>query len=94
MKQLFTFILISVLLMEPVWLKAQKFIHPGIDQTIEDLVYMKKQVQLGAQPWKDAFERLKAGIDLTTVIKSFTHVKHGRYGRPNIGGEELRLNIT
>jgi parallel beta-helix repeat protein len=73
---------------------AQKFLHPGIDQTAEDLAYMKKQVQAGAQPWKDAFERLKTGIDLSTVIKPFAHVQRGPYGKPNIGGGELDRNAN
>lgn len=71
---------------------AQKFLHPGIDQTTEDLVYMKKQVLAGTQPWKDAFERLKAGTDLTAAIKPFAHVQRGPYGKPNIGGGELSKN--
>jgi hypothetical protein len=73
---------------------AQKFIHPGIDQTAEDLAYMKRQVLEGAEPWKSAFERLKTGIDLTAVIKPFAHVQRGPYGRPNIGGGELSKNAN
>lgn len=30
--------------------QAQKFIHPGIDQTPADMEYMKKQVLAGEQP--------------------------------------------
>lgn len=68
---------------------AQKFIHPGIDQTSADLEYMKKQVLAGKQPWKDAFDRLKTSTDLKTEIKPFTHVVRGPYGKPNIGGNDL-----
>jgi parallel beta-helix repeat protein len=73
---------------------AQKFLHPGIDQTAEDLAYMKNQVQAGAQPWKDAFERLKTGTDLSSPIKPFAHVQRGPYGKPNIGGGELDRNVN
>lgn len=73
---------------------AQKFIHPGIDQTAEDMAFMKKQVLAGAQPWKDAFERLKAATDLNSEIIPFTHVQRGPYGRPNIGGGELDRNAN
>jgi parallel beta-helix repeat protein len=73
---------------------AQKFIHPGVDQTAEDLAYMKKQVLAEVQPWKDAFERLKSGVHLTTEIKAFTHVQRGPYGKPNIGGGELDKNAN
>jgi parallel beta-helix repeat protein len=69
---------------------AQKFIHPGIDQTSADLGYMKKQVLAGEQPWKDAFDRLKAVTDLHFTVKPFTHVLRGPYGKPNIGGDDLR----
>ncbi len=68
---------------------AQKFIHPGIDQTAADLAYMKKQVQAGVQPWKDAFERLKTATDLQFQVVPHTHVLRGPYGRPNIGGDDL-----
>ncbi len=68
---------------------AQKFIHPGIDQTSADLEYMKKQVLAGEQPWKDAFDRLKSATDLRFEIKPFAHVLRGPYGKPNIGGDDL-----
>jgi hypothetical protein len=73
---------------------AKKFVHPGIDQTSADLSYMKSQVLAGAQPWKEAFERLKSRIDLTVIIKPFAHVQRGPYGRPNIGGGELDRNVN
>lgn len=68
---------------------AQKFIHPGINQTAADLEYMKKQVLKGEQPWKDAFELLKAAADPDFVVKPYTHVLRGSYGKPNIGGDDL-----
>lgn len=69
---------------------AQKFIHPGIDQTSADLEYMKRQVLAGEQPWKDAFDRLKALTNLQFDVKPFAHVVRGPYGKPNIGGDDLR----
>ena len=69
---------------------AQKFVHPGIDQTAQDLSFMKKFVLEGKQPYKAAFDRLKAAADSTFLIKSHTHVLRGPYGRPNIGGDDLR----
>ena len=53
------------------------------------MAWMKKQVDAGVQPWKDAFERLKTATDLQFQVKSFTHVLRGPYGRPNIGGDDL-----
>ncbi|HZE85892.1 MAG TPA: alginate lyase family protein, partial [Puia sp.] len=73
----------------PVKLIAQPFIHPGIDQRATDLAYMKKMVLAGEQPWKGAFDRLKAAADTNFVIKAHTHVLRGPYGKPNIGGDDL-----
>lgn len=68
---------------------GQKFIHPGIDQTSADMAYMKKQVLAGTQPWKTAFDSLKASVNLDKEIKPFAHVVRGPYGKPNIGGDDL-----
>lgn len=69
---------------------AQKFVHPGVDQTLADLAYMKKQVQAGEQPWKNAFEQLKTETNLQFQVTPFAHVLRGPYGKPNIGGDDLR----
>ncbi|MCW3107617.1 MAG: hypothetical protein JWQ09_2123 [Segetibacter sp.] len=68
---------------------AQNFTHPGIDQTSKDLEYMKNKVLKGEQPFKDAFDRLKAATDTGFVVKPYTHVLRGPYGKPNIGGDDL-----
>jgi parallel beta-helix repeat protein len=73
----------------PINIFAQKFIHPGINQTSKDLEYMKSMVKKGEQPWKNAFEKLKAATDTNFVVKPYTHVLRGPYGRPNIGGDDL-----
>jgi len=78
---------LSLYAIEP--LSAQKFTHPGIDQTSDDLEYMKKQVLAGEQPWKDAFDLLKTSTNLQFEVKPFTHVVRGPYGKPNIGGDDL-----
>jgi parallel beta-helix repeat protein len=69
--------------------QAQKFIHPGIDQSSADLELMKQKVKQGAQPWAAAFERLKAAADTNFILRAHTHVLRGPYGRPNIGGDDL-----
>lgn len=68
---------------------AQKFIHPGINQSSADLAFMKKMIIKGEQPYKDAFERLKASVDTGFTFKAYTHVMRGPYGKPNIGGDDL-----
>jgi hypothetical protein len=78
----------------PSLLSASGFRNPGIYQTSADLEYMKTQVNAGAQPWKDAFDRLVAETNLNFEVKSFAHVLRGFYGRPNIGGEDLRTEAA
>ena len=82
-------LLLAVFLFSATSLPAQKFVHPGIDQTTADLEYMKKQVLAGEQPWKDAFDRLKTSTNLQFEVKPFAHVVRGPYGKPNIGGDDL-----
>lgn len=82
-------LLFTVFLSTTNTLSAQKFIHPGIDQSQADLEFMKKQVLAGEQPWKDAYDRLKASTNLQFEVKPFTHVVRGPYGKPNIGGDDL-----
>lgn len=68
---------------------AQSFVHPGINQQLKDLAYMKRLVQSGAQPWKDAFDKLKIATDTVFTINPHVHVLRGPYGKPNIGGDDL-----
>ncbi len=74
----------------PFLASAKGFLHPGIYQTSADLEYMKKQTLEGAQPWKGAFDRLVSETDLHFEVKTYSHVLRGSYGKPNIGGEDLR----
>lgn len=94
MKKEFRSILLGVVLctITVMTVSAQKFVHPGINQTPDDMVFMKKQVLAGEQPWKDAFDQLKSRTDLSVAITPFAHVKRGPYGKPNIGGGELERN--
>ncbi|SEW31799.1 right-handed parallel beta-helix repeat-containing protein [Chitinophaga arvensicola] len=69
--------------------QSKPFSHPGMNQSRADLDYMKQQVRSGAEPWKSAFERLKAATDLQYNIQAYTHVLRGPFGKPNIGGGEL-----
>ena len=68
---------------------AQKFVHPGINQTAADLAYMKDRVLKDEQPYKSAFDRLKAATDTNFKVTPYTHVLRGPYGKPNIGGNDL-----
>ncbi|MFT3935193.1 MAG: alginate lyase family protein [Chitinophagaceae bacterium] len=69
--------------------EAQAFVHPGINQTAKDLAYMKQKVVAGEEPWKGAFDRLKAACDTAFEPIAHTHVLRGPYAKPNIGGDDL-----
>lgn len=70
-------------------LRAQSFVHPGINQSRDDLAYMKELVHSGRQPWKGAFDRLKASTDTGFTAHPFAHVLRGPYDKPDVGGTEL-----
>lgn len=87
-------LLAGIIICFSVKIKAQPFIHPGIAQTTDDLAFMKKMVLAGKQPWKGAFDRLKAASDTNFVVKAHTHVLRGPYGKPNIGGDDLSKDAS
>jgi hypothetical protein len=71
--------------------KPKEFVHPGMLQNRADLDFMKAKVSGGEQPWKGAWDRLRAqpysSLDFTP--KPAEHVIRGPYGRPSIGSNEL-----
>lgn len=73
---------------------AQAFVHPGIDQNSSDLALMKRKVQSGEEPYKSAFNRLKAATDTVFKVTPHTHVLRGPYGKPNIGGDDLARSAS
>jgi parallel beta-helix repeat protein len=73
---------------------AQAFIHPGIDQNSSDLALMKRKVLAGEEPYKSAFNRLKAETDTVFKVNPHTHVLRGPYGKPNIGGDDLSRSAS
>jgi parallel beta-helix repeat protein len=88
--QLFVLALVEVFItIFPSHSFTQKFIHPGINQTAKDLEHMKQLMLKGEQPYKAAFDRLKASTDTSFIYKPYTHVLRGPYGKPNIGGDDL-----
>jgi parallel beta-helix repeat protein len=50
---------------------------------------MRSLVLKGEQPYKAAYDKLKAAADTSFIPKPFAQVLRGPYGRPNIGGAEL-----
>ncbi len=75
-------------------LNAQPFVHPGINQQVRDLDHMKTLIRQGKQPWKQAFDSLVTAAAATPVFTAHTHVLRGPYGKPNIGGDDLRKSAN
>ena len=85
-----SFCMILAIMLAPVGnIQAQPFIHPGIDMNRKDLDYMKKQALSGAEPWRSAFERMKAKTRIDGEITPVTHIIRGPYARPDIGAGAL-----
>ncbi|MEQ9438669.1 MAG: alginate lyase family protein [Cyclobacteriaceae bacterium] len=73
---------------------SDDFVHPGMYQNEEDLVYMKAQIQAREEPWQSAFERLKAETSLDFEPAPFVHVVRGSYGKGSVGGNEFRASAS
>jgi len=74
--------------------QGQSFLHPGIDQTSADLQKLKLLLKENKQPYKDAYIQLKAEVEKPFETKAHTRVMRGPYGKPNIGGEDLRASAN
>lgn len=68
---------------------AQKMVHPGLNQNLADMALMKKQVKKGIEPYKMAFERLKAKVDLNGAFPMIAHISTGSYNTYDRGGKAL-----
>jgi len=65
------------------------FVHPGIYQTKADLEFLKQKVLAGEQPWKDAFDKVKASVAFDDEIKVEQHIVRGAFNSPCIGADDL-----
>src|SRR5205823_2586927 len=63
------------------------FRHPGVLNTREELDFIKKQIQAGAQPWKRGFDQMKSSHYAALSYKPhpIEVVGCGPYSRPDIG---------
>jgi hypothetical protein len=63
------------------------FVHPGVLSTKAELDFMKQQVAAGRQPWKTAFDKLKASSagSLTYQPSPRAEVACGSSGQPDLG---------
>jgi len=70
--------------------QGQPFRHPGINQSAADLARLRELVRSGPEAYRTAFQRLRQASDTNFPVRPQAHVMRGPYGRPNIGGEDLR----
>lgn len=70
--------------------QGQPFRHPGIYQSASDMARMKELAHHGPEAYRTAFRRTQELADTPFSIRPFAHVMRGPYGRPNVGGEDLR----
>ncbi|MEU1463151.1 alginate lyase family protein [Streptomyces sp. NPDC005727] len=68
------------------------FAHPGVTVSRSQLDFARAQVQAGAQPWKSAFDQMKASkyADLNRTPKPRATVECGSYSNPNYGCTDER----
>lgn len=84
-KSLVLFIAILFFFSTSVHAAKKTFVHPGIYQAKADLDFMKQKVLAGEQPWKDAFDKVKASVSFDYEIKVEQHIVRGAFGSPSIG---------
>ncbi|MCX3290760.1 alginate lyase family protein [Streptomyces sp. NEAU-H22] len=68
------------------------FAHPGVTVSKGQLDFTRSKVNAGAQPWKGAFEQMKASkyADLNRTPRPRAIVECGSYSNPNLGCTDER----
>ncbi len=70
---------------------ARPFNHPGILHSRAELEFVKGKVQAGEEPWKTAWEALRAHplASLDWQPKAHPHITRGPRARPRVGASEM-----
>lgn len=70
---------------------GQEFVHPGMLHMTLDLEFMKAKILAGEEPWKEAWDQLKASEISSLHYKPtpFKVVDNGPYNQPDNGGKEF-----
>ena len=71
---------------------ARPFVHPGMLQNLDGLDLMKRMVQGGKQPWRQAYDNLlqQSYSAMSFEPKAIAHIVRGAYGRQSSGDANLR----
>ncbi len=92
MKNIYRFILlvlISVHCLQAHAAGQDKFVHPGIYMTQQDMEYMKRNVLEGKEPWRTAFENMKRSTPPDYAAQPCSHIAMGSYGVKDRGGMDI-----
>ncbi|MFI8201280.1 alginate lyase family protein [Streptomyces sp. NPDC085937] len=76
----------------PVAAAPATFTHPGVTVSRGQLDFARSKVQAGAQPWKNAYDRMAASkyADLNRTPRPRAVVECGSYSNPNLGCTDER----
>ena len=71
-------------------------VHPGMLHSRAELEFVKARVKAGQEPWKSAWEQLRAHstAQLSWTPKPIAHVLRGAYNRPDVGGSNLQRDAS
>lgn len=76
MKKLTRLILcLSSLFYAPLAGQAQAFVHPGIYNTKAELDFVKAKIAANEQPWKGAYDRIKASVNTNFTPQPIANIK-------------------
>ncbi|MCM2374501.1 alginate lyase family protein [Aporhodopirellula aestuarii] len=75
---------------------SKPFIHPGLLHTTEELAFVKERISNAEEPWKSAWDRLRASspASLEHVPVPYAKVVRGPYNNPNIGSSEMASDAS
>ena len=67
------------------------FLHPGLLHNRAEIDFVRGRIRAGEDPWKTAWEALKAHdlSSLTWKSRAHPHVERGPYNRPSVGANEM-----
>jgi hypothetical protein len=84
-------ILLFVLLPLEGWAADGGFVHPGLMHSQADLVFVRRKLAAGEEPWTSAWHRLRsdyvAGLRYTP--KPVAHVSQAPYGKEDVGAAQM-----
>ncbi len=84
-------IFITILMFSSSASAQQKFNHPGIFHSAEQLAVVKSKIEAGEEPWKSAYQEMKESSQssLSYEPRARANVECGGHNRPNHGCDDI-----